>query len=277
LWAIDANNSLRRWNGTSWDSCGGQCIELFAKSKETAYVTGSDNQIWRYYYYEFTCLTSVGNITGLAGTTNGNSPPSISSVYVNEPGNPFVGDEIIVVCEASDADGDEIYYKFFIYRESVGAAREELTGWQTENSVKIKLDRMDYGGISVYAQVRDKYHADEGSYDAEGSVFIDVQRASISSVSFSLASPRAHETTIEVVCTANKSSGLYYRFWLYGPGTGNVWKDMTGWIEKNSWSWRTLACDIGNNWIRVEVTDTKADWSDSDTSDRRSENYYGIT
>jgi len=159
----------------------------------------------------------------------------------------------------------------------VGAAREELAGWQTENSVKVKLDKTDYGGISVYAQVRDKYHAGEGGYDAEDSVFIDVQRAEISSVTFSLASPKAHETTIEVVCTANKSSGLFYRFWLKGPGTGNVWKDMTGWTEKNSWQWRTLACDIGTNTIRAEVTDTKAGWSDSDTTGRRTDRSYTIS
>ena len=215
--------------------------------------------------------------TSVSYTISSNSAPTISSVYVNEYGNPFVGEEIVVVCEASDTNGDQIYYKFFIYRESVGAAREELTGWQTENSVKVKLDKTDYGGISVYAQVRDKYHAGEGGYDAEDSVFIDVQRAEISSVTFSLASPKAHETTIEVVCTANKSSGLFYRFWLKGPGTGNVWKDMTGWTEKNSWSWRTLACDIGVNTIRAEVTDTKADWSDSDTTGRRIDSSYTIS
>jgi len=215
--------------------------------------------------------------TSVSYTISSNSAPTISSVYVNEYGNPFVGEEIVVVCEASDTNGDQIYYKFFIYRESVGAAREELTGWQTENSVKVKLDKTDYGGISVYAQVRDKYHAGEGGYDAEDSVFIDVQRAEISSVTFSLASPKAHETTIEVVCTANKSSGLFYRFWLKGPGTGNVWKDMTGWIEKNSWQWRTLACDIGTNYIRAEVTDTKAGWSDSDTTGRRVDSTYVIS
>ena len=139
-------------------------------------------------------------------TVSSNTAATISGVYVNEPGDPFVGDKIHVVADAADVDGDLILYKFWLYRESVGASWEQLTGWQTENWILYQLDRMDFETISIKCQVRDGKHAGEESFDAEEDVTIDVQRAAIASVTPSLATPEAHETTIVFSTLANKTS-----------------------------------------------------------------------
>ncbi len=215
------------------------------------------------------------NITFVVST---NTPPTITEVYVNEPGNPFVGDKIHVVADAADVDGDQILYKFWLYRETVGASLEQLTDWQTENWVLYQIDRMDFETIAIKCQVRDGKHAGEESYDDEDSdLAITVQRAAITSVTPSLESPQAHENTIVFSICANKTSKIYYRIWLSGPGTGDAWRDMTGWQAKNSWSWRTLACDVGENTIRAEVCDSSETWDDADVTGRQKDTAYEIT
>lgn len=214
-------------------------------------------------------------------TVSSNTAPAIAEiggVYINEAGlDVFPGDILYAVCDASDTDGDQVLYKWWLYRDSIGAAREELTGWGTQNWVKYVVNKMDYGTILLYCQVRDGNHAGEESYDDEDSVIIDVYRASLESVTPSLASPQANENTIVFTAVASKTTEIFYRFWLKGPGTGSVWRDMTGWTEKNSWSWRTLACDVGTNYVRCEVTDQKENWDDDDTTDRRIDTTYTIS
>ena len=109
------------------------------------------------------------------------------------------------------------------------------------------------------------------------STMINVRRAAITSVTPSLASPKAHENTIVFSVLANKSSKIYYRIWQKGPGTGSAWRDMTGWQTKNSWSWRTLACDIGTNYVRCEVVDNAEAWDDADVTGRRTDLTYVIS
>jgi len=207
-----------------------------------------------------------------------NTAPTITEVYVNEPGNPFIGDKIHVVADASDVGGDLILYKFWLYRETVGASWEQFTDWQTENWILYQIDRMDFETIAIKCQVRDGKHAGEESYDDEDSdLAITVQRAAITSVTPSLSSPQANENTIVFSITANKTSKIYHRFWLKGPSTGNAWRDMTGWQARNSWTWRTVACDIGTNYVRAEVCDSPDTWDDNDTTDRQDDTTYTIS
>lgn len=214
--------------------------------------------------------------TSVSYTISSNTAPTINDVYCKESGTFCVGDKIHLVALASDSDGDLILYKFF--RSSNGVLWEVLTDWQIESWIVYELDKTDYGALFIKAQVRDGKHAGEESFDAEiSSGQISVQRASLTSVTPSLASPKAHETTIVFSALANKTTKIYYRFWQKGPGTGSVWRDMTGWQQKNSWSWRTLACDVGTNYVRVEVCDDPDTWNDSDTTSRRIDTTYTIS
>lgn len=215
--------------------------------------------------------------TSISYTISSNTAPDITSVSVQESGDCFVGQKIHLIANATDADSDSILYRFLIYRETPGIGWEALTGWQDRNWVIIELDRLDYETLSIKCQVRDRRHAGEGSYDDEASTTVDVYRAAVSSLTPSLASPKAHETTIVFTAAANKSSQIYYRFWLYGPGTGNVWRDMTGWQQKNSWSWRTLDCDIGSNQVRCQCIDDPDFWDDGDTTNRQTTISYTIS
>jgi hypothetical protein len=222
-------------------------------------------------------IGSFDDSESIAFVVSDNSIPAVNSLYCNESGTHYVGDKVHIVANASDPDGDKLLFRFWIYRESVGVAWEQLTGWQEKNWLLYELDETDYGTITFKAQVRDGKHAGEESYDAEKTLALSVSRASLTSVTPSLSSPQAHENTIVFTAAANKTAGIYYRFWQKGPGTGNVWRDWTGWQQKNSWSWRTLACDVGSNQVKVQVCDDPDTWNDGDTTGRETTLNYTIS
>jgi len=204
-----------------------------------------------------------------------NSPPTISEVSFEETGPYFVDLLVHIIATATDPDGDQILYKFFIKRSS--GLWEALTGWEKKNWVNYTIDKLDYPNIDIKCQVRDGLHSLENSFDDEETASIDISRASLVSVTPSLSSPQANETTILFTATANKTMNIRYRFWLKGPGTGDVWVDKTGWQTGNSWKWRTLYCDVGTNQIKVQVADDPALWDDSDTENREITLSYTIT
>lgn len=50
---------------------------------------------------------------------------------------------------------------------------------------------------------------------------------------------------------------LLYQFWLNGPLTGNTWKPMTNWSDRNTWNWTTSPIDSGVNVIDVRIRDER--------------------
>jgi len=197
-----------------------------------------------------------------------NTAPKARGVYIEEGPEIYIDQTVHLIATASDPDEDQIFYKFLIYRETVGIDWEAITGWQRENWTTYKLDALDYETLAVKVQIRDGKHAGDESFDDEKENIFEISRAALASVTPSLPSPKANETTIVFSAVGNKTSQIYYRFWLRGPGTGNVWRDMTGWQAKNSWSWRTADCDIGSNQVKCQAVDDPAMWNDSDTAGR---------
>jgi hypothetical protein len=213
-------------------------------------------------------------------TVSTNTAPwiAVNQRVLNESGsNIFVGDKIHVAAQAVESNPEATYYKFFIFRGAVNVVWEALTDWQKLNAISYTVDKMDYGTLTFRIWARDGQHAAEDSYDGQETIAATILRAAITSVTPSLASSQAHETTVVFSTLANKTTKIYYRFWLKGTGTGNVWRDMTGWQARNSWSWRTLACDIGTNYVRAEVCDNPDTWVDSDVTNRQNDTTYVIS
>ena len=69
----------------------------------------------------------------------------------------------------------------------------------------------------------------------------------------SLASPQPAGTEIVFTAVASPAEQLEYRFLLQGPGTGSQWRDMTGWIPRNSLSWKASEQDVGSSTVKVQV------------------------
>jgi hypothetical protein len=143
-----------------------------------------------------------------------------------------------------------------------------------------------YGTYQMRCWVRDANHNEEGTYDAQSSTLTftlaeplaeDCIMPQVDTLTPSLATPQANETTIEFVATASRTDNISYRFWLKGPGTGNVWQDMTGWTRRNSWKWKSIDCDAGTNYIKVEVVDIQENWDDDNLTHQTKQITYVIS
>ena len=82
------------------------------------------------------------------------------------------------------------------------------------------------------------------------------ENATISSVKVSQPGPQLPGTvlvwTVEASNPGNEQ--MLYDFQLMGPSTDGRLRDMTGWIEDNTWTWNTSDADVGENKIEVLVT-----------------------
>jgi hypothetical protein len=188
-----------------------------------------------------------------------NSLPTITSLTPNLASPQKQDKEIKIVCIASDADGDEILYKFAVNGPGTGSKLQDVTGWQKQNYLTWKLVKEDIGTSTIYVYIRDGEHAGPGGYDATASLSYVISQATptITSLTPSLAAPQNSGKEITWVCVAadTDTEELFYKFWLKGPGTANVWQDMTGWIPRNSWSWKTEPEDVGSNQVKVQIID----------------------
>ena len=97
------------------------------------------------------------------------------------------------------------------------------------------------------------------------------QNATISSLKVNKESPQSPETgviwTVEASNPGNEK--MQYDFQLMGPSTDGKLKDMTGWIDDNTWAWNTTDSDIGESEIVAYV----ARIGSSESEDSKSESY----
>jgi len=82
------------------------------------------------------------------------------------------------------------------------------------------------------------------------------ENATISSIKVSQPGPQLAGTAIvwTVVASNPGNEQMLYDFQLMGPSTGGMLRDMTGWIENNTWTWNTSDADVGENKIEILVT-----------------------
>ncbi len=80
--------------------------------------------------------------------------------------------------------------------------------------------------------------------------------ATIFSVKVSQPSPQSPGSAITWMAEASNPGNepMLYDFQLSGPSTRGEFLDMTGWSEKNTWTWNATGADAGNNMVRVLVT-----------------------
>ena len=81
------------------------------------------------------------------------------------------------------------------------------------------------------------------------------QNATISSLEANKQSPQSPETVVVWTVEASNPGNekMQYDFQLIGPSTDGKPKDMTGWIDDNTWTWSTTDADIGENEIVAYV------------------------
>jgi hypothetical protein len=204
--------------------------------------------------------TASYTITAASGGSG--SLPVISGLYPSLASPRSAGTKVDFICVASDADNDPLLYRFILLGPGTASQAKIVQDWSARNAWSWTPADEDVGLSTIEVQVRDGKHAGPGSYDAHTSISYTISsniKPAISSLTASLASPQLPGQEIELICTASDAEGneLLYKFWLTGPGTGGVARDMTGWISRNSFTWKPGAEDVGNSTIKVQVRDSK--------------------
>jgi hypothetical protein len=172
------------------------------------------------------------------------------------------------IAEANDPDGCQLHYRFLLKGPGTDKAWHDETGWIDESSWTWSTSKSDIGDNEIKVQVKDNIGNEE--YDAEKTEKFLISKPPPTIQKLKPDTPQGvpHGSIVTWEAEANDPSGdhLQYRFLLKGPGTDKAWHDETGWMDENSWTWRTSVADVGKNEIMVEVRDTsRAETTETET------------
>ncbi len=160
---------------------------------------------------------------------------------------------------AYDPDGDTLFYRFCLIGPGTGYAERIVQEWSTSNEWIWVANESDIGYSTIYADVRDGYHAHD--YDDscvyENYTIILNQPPCCACLMPDKSEPQLNGTQINWTACAIDPEGdqdqLWYRFWLIGPETGGSWLNVTTWNTNSTWAW--IPNESGNYTVEVEIRD----------------------
>jgi len=193
-----------------------------------------------------------------------NQKPVVVSLTPNLISPQGAGTSIIWSAQATDADLDPIYYRFWLNGPGTGMVWKMQRNWSTDNTWIWNTTSKDVGNSELAVSVRDGHHASVIGFDSQqltnfriGARLVLNQPPLANLLRPSANSPQSAGTA--VVWTAEATDAeldtLYYRFLLKGPSTGDSWQVQRDWSTDNSWTWNTSIADLGNSQIAFWVRD----------------------
>jgi len=96
-----------------------------------------------------------------------NQTPILNSLTPDIASPQKPGQTITWTANATDADMDKLFFRFFLNGPATNGAWQPETDWGTANTWTWKTSAGDAGENQIKAQVRDGKHAAEGSFDSE--------------------------------------------------------------------------------------------------------------
>jgi hypothetical protein len=162
----------------------------------------------------------------------------------------------LISCEVGDWSGgklssDPIFIVDIRSRQGTDGGAEYCS--EIAKAVKELLDD-GFSGVAV-SQIQGEVKFEKAlvAYRCRLEVFGHIKISYSLSLYPSPASPQPASTEIVFTAVASPADGLEYRFLLQGPGTGSQWRDLTGWMARNSLSWTASEQDVGSSTIKVQV------------------------
>ena len=162
----------------------------------------------------------------------------------------------LISCEVADWAGgklssDPIFIVDIRSRQGTDGGAEYCS--EIAKAVKELLDD-GFSGVAV-SQIQGEVKFEKAlvAYRCRLEVFGHIKISYSLSLYSSLASPQPAGTQVVFTAVASPGEGLEYRFLLQGPGTGSQWRDLTGWMARNSLSWTASEQDVGSSTIKVQV------------------------
>ncbi len=187
-----------------------------------------------------------------------NSPPFLTELYAMKPNPQIVGTPILWMANASDADDDQIRYRFFLNDQPV-------TVWSKFNFWNWRTAGLLPGDYRITVLAQDGSHASEKSFDSSRNATFTLISPDQSPVSTSLSSnqppilnklqpnklsPEKQGEIIFWEADASDPDGdrIQYRFLVNGQVSRN-------WSKSDSWNWFTNDLSAGEYQIMVQARD----------------------
>ncbi|MDQ1282443.1 MAG: hypothetical protein QG666_232, partial [Euryarchaeota archaeon] len=217
------------WN-TSSETPGDYTISVLVRDGLHASETSSDGSLESAFVLDQ--LNYGPEVTGLLADRNSPQPQ---------------GTVITWTATATDAEGDEISYRFLVDDKPAG-------GWSLSDSWSWDTSEVMPGDHEIRVQARDGKHAPEDSFDGFKTAAFTVTGANNAPVLRSLVpnatSPQAQGATVVWKAEALDSEGdqIFYKFRLNG-------RDMNRWSESATWKWTSAGQPVGDYRITVLARD----------------------
>lgn len=222
------SNSLA-WN-TSSETPGDYTISVLVRDGFHASETSSDDSLESAFVLD---QPNYGpEVTGLLADRNSPQPQ---------------GTVITWTAKATDAEGDEISYRFLVDDKPAGE-------WSLSNSWSWDTSEVTSGDHEIRVLARDGKHAPEASFDSFKTVSFTVTGSNKPPVLRSLVpnatSPQAQGATVVWKAEALDPEGdkIFYKFRLNG-------RDMNRWSESATWKWTSAGQPVGDYRITVLARD----------------------
>jgi len=115
-------------------------------------VTGLNLTQAQTYYFNVKSVDNVDNISSSATSSDGitlnKSNPRITSIAPADLSIHYIGNNITIICNATDDDGDDLEYQF-----SVDAALRQ--GFSSENTCVLDTNGFSTSQLAIKIEVRD--------------------------------------------------------------------------------------------------------------------------
>jgi hypothetical protein len=176
-----------------------------------------------------------------------NSAPQFQSLQPNRSSPQGSGASITWTARATDAENDEILYKFLV-------DGQEQTGWSSSNSWIWNTSSYAAGEHRIRGLIRDGSHAPEDSYDgfleASFNLSASNQIPVLQTLEPDRSSPQSAGASITWTAKAGDAEGdkILYKFQVDGL-------DQANWSSSNSWIWNTSDFAAGDHKVAVLVRD----------------------
>ncbi|MGV8174171.1 MAG: DUF1616 domain-containing protein [Methanothrix sp.] len=191
-------------------------------------------------------MSSDENQTQADDSSNANLPPFLQALISDKTSPQPPGTSIFWRAEASDHEGDRIFYKFLL-------DGQQATGWSRIASWNWITSGLPSGDHQITVLIRAE-DADESSYDDMMNASFSLRSPNQAPVLKSLNSDRTSPEEIggRMVWTASAADPdndtIYYKFLKNG-------QEAAGWSTSDSWAWDTSSEDAGEYRISVMVRD----------------------
>ena len=184
-----------------------------------------------------------------------NQIPVLQELKPDKANPQIQGTEVAWTAQATDPDGDKIFYKFL-------QNDREVTDWSLSNLWTMNKYTTSPGDYMIKVLVRDGKHASMDSFDgflnATFTLLASNETPFLKSLEPDKLSPQDPGVTVLWKAEASDPNGdeIQYKFLLNG-------QTMSKWSKSNSWNWYTNGLPAGEYQIQVQAKDVNQASEDS--------------